>query len=118
MILKTIKTDEQYEEYLDWIDIQFDKKVSFDSPEGENLQIVLLLVKAYEDKYYPLSMPDPIEVVKLKMLEKGLKNKDLVGIIGSKGYVSSILNRKKPLTLEIAKIFYRQFGIPADVLLS
>ena len=118
MILKTIKTDEQYEEYLDWIDNQFDKKVSFDSPEGENLQIVLLLVKAYEDKYYPLSMPDPIEVVKLKMLEKGLKNKDLVGIIGSKGYVSSILNRKKPLTLEIAKIFYRQFGIPADVLLS
>ena len=70
MILKTIKTDEQYEEYLDWIDIQFDKKVSSDSPEGENLQIVLLLVKAYEDKYYPVSMPDPIEVVKLKMLEK------------------------------------------------
>ena len=118
MILKTIKTDEQYEEYLDWIDIQFDKKVSSDSPEGENLQVVLLLVKAYEDKYYPVSMPDPIEVVKLKMLEKGLKNKDLVGIIGSKGYVSSILNRRKPLTLEIAKIFYHQFGIPADVLLS
>jgi len=52
------------------------------------------------------------------MQERGLKNKDLVGKIGTKGYVSAVLNKKKPLTLELAKIFHRELGIPADVLLS
>ncbi|PWK28784.1 HTH-type transcriptional regulator/antitoxin HigA [Arcicella aurantiaca] len=118
MTLKPIKTEEQYEEYLEWIDAQFDKKIPSNSPQGEKLQVALLLVKAYEDEFYSIPAPDPIEAVKLKMLESGLKNKDLVGIIGSKGYVSSILNRRKPLTLEIAKIFHHKFGIPAEVLLS
>jgi HTH-type transcriptional regulator/antitoxin HigA len=52
------------------------------------------------------------------MEEKGLKNKDLVGIIGSKGYVSALLNKRKPLSLELAKIFHRELGIPAEILLA
>ena len=52
------------------------------------------------------------------MQERGLKNKDLVGKIGTKGYVSAVLNKKKPLTLELAKMFHRELGISADVLLS
>jgi HTH-type transcriptional regulator/antitoxin HigA len=52
------------------------------------------------------------------MEEKGLKNKDLVGLIGSKGYISSLLNGKKPLTLKIAKVFHKKLGVSADVLLS
>jgi HTH-type transcriptional regulator / antitoxin HigA len=52
------------------------------------------------------------------MEEKGLRNKDLVNKIGSKGYVSAILSRKKPLTLELAKIFHKELGVPAEVLLS
>ena len=52
------------------------------------------------------------------MEEIGIKNKDLVGLVGSKGYVSSLLSGKKPLTLEIAKIFHQRFGVPADILLS
>ena len=52
------------------------------------------------------------------MEEKGLKSKDLVGVIGSKGYISSLLNRKKPLTLEIAKIFHKKLGVSAEILLS
>ena len=88
------------------------------SPEGETLQIALLLIKQYEDEYYPIPLPDPIEAVKLKMEERGLKNKDLIGRIGSKGYVSAILSRKKPMTIEIARIFHRELGVPAEVLLS
>jgi HTH-type transcriptional regulator / antitoxin HigA len=118
MILKTIKTEEQYEDYLKWIDNQLDKKIALNSPDGEKLQVALLLVKSYEDEHYAIPSPDPIEAVKIKMLEKGLKNKDLVGIIGSKGYISSILNHRKPMTLEIAKIFHHQLGIPAEILLS
>ena len=63
-------------------------------------------------------MSDPIEAIKGKMEERGMKNKDLVGTVGSKGYVSSLLNRRKPITLELAKLFHRELGIPAEVLLS
>lgn len=118
MDLRIIKTEIQYEEYLEWIDKQFDKKVKPDSPMGEKVQVALLLIKQYEDEHYPIPKPDPIEAIKIKMLELGLKNKDLVGKIGSKGYVSALLNKRKPLTLELARIFHKELQIPADVLLS
>jgi HTH-type transcriptional regulator/antitoxin HigA len=118
MELKKIKTKKEYQAYLDWVDELFDKKVKPTSPQGEKLQVALLLIKQYEDEHYPVPLPDPIEAVKLKMQEKGWKNKDLARIIGSKSYVSSLLSKKKPLTLEIAKLFYKELGVPADVLLS
>ncbi|HRJ29721.1 MAG TPA: helix-turn-helix domain-containing protein [Cyclobacteriaceae bacterium] len=118
MKLKPIKTKKEYEACLDWVDAMFDKKVKANSPEGENLQVMLLLIKEYEDKHYPIPTPDPLEAIKLKMEERGLKNKDLVNKIGSKGYVSAILSGKKPLTLELAKIFHKELGIPANILLS
>lgn len=118
MELKIIKTKKQYQEYLDWVDKQFDKKVKSHSPQGEKVQVALLLIKQYEDLHYPIPTPDPIEVIKLKMQDLGLKNKDLVGKVGSKGYVSALLNKRKPLTLELAKLFHRELNIPADVLLA
>ena len=118
MKLKPIKTNKEYETYLEWVDKQFEKKVKRNSPDGENLQVVLLLIKEFEDKNYPVPTPDPIDAIKLKMEEMGVKSKDLVGKIGSKGYISSILSKKKPLTLELARIFHRELGIPAEVLLS
>ena len=65
-----------------------------------------------------LILPDPIEAIKSKMKDAGLRNKDLVGKVGSKGYISSILSGRKPLTLELAKLFHRELNIPAEVLLS
>ena len=118
MKLKPIKSKKDYEAYLDWVDSLFDKKVKPNTPEGETLHIALLLIKEYEDKHYPVPVPDPIESIKRRMLERGLKNKDLVGKIGTKGYVSAVLNKKKPLTLKLAKMFHRELGISADVLLS
>jgi HTH-type transcriptional regulator / antitoxin HigA len=118
MELKIIKTKEQYEEFLDWVDMLFDKKVKADTPQGEKLQIALLLIKQYEDANYPIPLPDPIDAIRVKMHELGLKNKDLVGKVGSKGYISSLLNKKKPLTLELVKIFHQELNIPAEVLLS
>jgi len=118
MELNIIKSEKQYQEFLDWIDEMFDKKVSPDSEIGKKLEVALLLVKEYEDKNYVIPHPDPIEVIKLKMAERGLTNKDLVGKIGSKGYVSMLLNKKKPLTLELVKLFHKEFQIPAEVFLS
>ena len=118
MELKIIKTKKQYQEYLDWVDKLFDKKIKPNTAEGEKLQVALLLIKQYEDANYPIPVPDPIEVIKLKMSEMGLKNKDLVGEVGSKGYVSALLNKRKPLTLELARLFHRKLDIPAEVLIS
>jgi HTH-type transcriptional regulator/antitoxin HigA len=118
MTLKPIKTDQEYQLMLNWIDTQFDAKYLLDSIEGEQIQIALLLIKAYEDVHYLIPLPDPIETVKLKMEEQGIKNKDLAEWIGSKSYVSALLNRKKPLTLRIAQLFHKKLGIPADVLLN
>jgi HTH-type transcriptional regulator/antitoxin HigA len=118
MELKIIKTKKQYEQYLNWVDVQFDNKVKSNTPQGEKLQVALLLIKQYEDANYPIPIPDPIDAIKVKMNELGLKNKDLVGKMGSKGYVSSLLNKKKPLTLELAKMFHQELNIPAEILLS
>jgi len=118
MELRIIKTKKQYEEYLDWVDRQFDNQVRPNSPQGEKVQVALLLIKQYEDVHYPVPVPDPIEVIKLKMQDMGIKNKDLVGKVGSKGYVSALLNKRKPLTLELAKLFHRELSIPAEVLLA
>ena len=118
MELKIIKTKKQYEQYLNWVDVQFENKVKSTTPQGEKLQVALLLIKQYEDANYPIPLPDPIDAIKIKMDELGLKNKDLVGKVGSKGYVSSLLNKRKPLTLELAKLFHQELKIPAEVLLS
>ncbi len=118
MILKPIRTEKDYDVMMDWIDKQFDSKPLPDTPAGETLQVALLLIKAYEDEHHPIPAPDPIEAIKLKMNEKGVRNKDFVGKVGSKSYVSAVLNRRKPLTLEMAKFFHKELGIPAGVFLS
>ena len=118
MNLKIIRSKKEYQQYLDWVEQMLDQKVSPKTPEGEKLQVVLLLIKQYEDQHYPIPKPDPIDAIKSKMLDLGLKNKYFVGKVGSKGYVSAILNKRKPLTLEIARLFHNELGIPADILLS
>src|SRR5688572_23557244 len=109
-IIKPINTEKEYQASLEWVDKMFDKKVKSNSADGKLLQVVLILIKDYEDKHYPVSMPNPIEAVKLKMEEKGLKAKDLIPIIGSKSYVSQLLNKKKPLTAEIMKALHKLLG--------
>ncbi len=118
MELNVLKTEKEYQDLLDWVDEQFDKKIQPDTPEGKKLELALVLIKHYENEYFPIPYPEPIEAIKLKMKELGIKNQDLVGKIGSKGYVSAVLSRKKPLTLEMAKIFHKELKIPAEILLS
>ncbi len=118
MELKIITSKKQYQQYLDWVDGMFDKKVKPNTPQGEKLKVALLLVKEYENKHYSIPTPDPIEAIKLKMQERGMKSKDLIDKVGTKGYISALLNKRKPLTLELAKMFHKEFSIPSDVLLA
>jgi len=86
----------------------FDKKVAPKTPNKEKLQVALLLIKQYEDQHYPVPKPDPIDAIKGEMVDLGLKNKDFVEKVGSKGYVSAILYKQKPLPLELACLVHNQ----------
>lgn len=86
--------------------------------EADELDMLLVLAKDYEDKNIFIPTPDPLEVIKLKLNEKGLKMKDLEPIIGSKGHVSSVLSGKKELTLKMVKKLHSFLGIPAEVFIN
>ncbi len=85
--------------------------------EADELALLLVLVKDYEDKYIHLPKINPIEVIKLKMLERGMKAKDLEPIIGTKGHVSSILSGRREITLKMAQRLRDFFHLPAEIFL-
>jgi HTH-type transcriptional regulator / antitoxin HigA len=113
---KIIKSETEYNAVLERIEHIFDAK--FNSSEGDELELLLLLVKDYENKYHPVPAPDAIEAIKLTLQEKSLKAKDLMPFIGSKGYISQILTRKRPLTASMMQQLHKHLGIPAEVLLA
>ena len=112
----TIKTEDQYQQYLNRIDEIFDAKPG--SQAGEELDLLLVLVKLYEDDHYPVPYPDPIEAIKVRMEDLGLQAKDLVPYMGNKGNVSKVLNRKRPLTLEMIRKLSEALNIPVEVLIK
>lgn len=113
---KVLKEEAEYKKAIERTIAIF--HVEPNSPEFDELELLLVLVKDYEDRNIVLPIADPIEVVKLKMEERGLKAKDLEPIIGSKGHVSLILSGKRELTLKMARALHLFLGIPSDVFLS
>jgi HTH-type transcriptional regulator/antitoxin HigA len=88
------------------------------SKEEDELDLLLVLIKDYEDKHIFLPDLDPIEVIKLKMEERGLKAKDIEPLIGTKGHVSSILSGRRELTLKMAQKLRDYFQLPAEVFMK
>ncbi|MHB0754614.1 helix-turn-helix domain-containing protein [Polaribacter sp. M15] len=116
MEIKPIKTEKDYNKALDRLELIFD--ASPNSKEGDEAEILSLLIENFENKYYPIESPDPIEAIKIRMEEMNLKQKDLVGIIGGKSRVSEILNKKKKLTVEMIRELERILHISASVLVN
>ena len=116
MTIKPIKSEQDYENALERLDVIFDADPN--TKEGDEAEVLSLLIENYENKYYPIEAPDPIEAIKIRMEEMNLKQKDLVGIIGGKSRVSEILNRKKKLTVEMIRELERILHISASVLVS
>jgi len=88
------------------------------TPEDEELGVLLLLIKDYEDRTIKMPEVNVLELIKEKMEEQGLKNKDLEPIIGSKGHVSSILSGRRDITLKMAQKLRDFFDLPAEVFLK
>jgi HTH-type transcriptional regulator/antitoxin HigA len=87
------------------------------TPENDELGVLTLLIKDYDDRHYPMPELDALEVIKIKMQEMGLKNKDLEPLIGTKGHVSAVLSGKREITLKMAQKLKTFFNIPAEVFL-
>lgn len=87
------------------------------TPESDELDLLIVLIKDYDDRHYHLPELDALEVIKYKMVEMGMKAKDLEPIIGSKGHVSAILSGKREITLKMAQKLKNYFSIPAEVFL-
>lgn len=116
MEIKPIKTEKDYENALERLELIFDAAPN--SKDGDEAEILSLLIENYENKYYPIDTPDPIQAIKIRMEEMNLKQKDLVGIIGGKSRVSEILNKKKRLTVDMIRELEQKLQISASVLVS
>lgn len=112
---KVIKTEEDYNKASMRLMEIFHAEPG--TSEGDELDLLLVLVKDYDDKHYHLPELDALEVIKYKMEEMGMKAKDLEPIIGSKGHVSAILSGKREITLKMAQKLKNYFRIPAEVFL-
>lgn len=116
MDLKPIKTEQDYRKALERLDVIFDAPT--DTKEGDEAEILSLLIENYENEHYPIDAPDPIEAIKIRMEELNMRQKDLVGVIGGKSRVSEILNRKKRLTVDMIRELERLLQISASVLVN
>lgn len=112
---KVLKTEEDYNKASIRVMEIFHTEPN--TPESDELDLLIVLVKDYDEKYYQLPELDALEFIKYKMLERGMKAKDLEPIIGSKGHVSAILSGKREITLKMAQKLKNYFSIPADVFL-
>ncbi len=116
MKLKILKSDTDYEMALDKIESLM--SASPGTEEAEELELWIHLVEDYERKHFPIPIPDPIDAIRFRMEQQGLKQKDLIPFIGSKSRVSEVLNRKRHLTLSMIRNLHNGLGIPAEVLLG
>ena len=111
---KVIKTEKEYQKALKRLELIFD--AARNSKEGDELELISLLIDNYEQERDPIDFPDPIEAIKFRMEQLGYKQKDLAEALGLKSRVSEILNRKRKLTLDMIRKLNEELGIPTDVL--
>ena len=116
MKIKPIKSDKDYQEALKRLEVIFDAPVN--TKEGDEAEILSLLIENYENEHYPIEAPDPIEAIKIRMEELNMRQKDLVGIIGGKSRVSEILSKKKKLTVDMIRELEGVLQISASVLVG
>lgn len=114
--IKPIRTEADYQVALARAEAIFHAQPG--DPELDELDILATLIEAYEAKHYPIPEPDPIEYIKYKMAERGLRQRDLAEWLGGENRVSEILNRKRKLTAKMMKALHDNLGISAEVLLA
>ena len=116
MEIRPIKTEEDYNTSIRRIEVLWGAKK--DTPQGDELDLLVTLVESYEIKHYPIAPPDPVDAIKFRMEQMDMTKADMVQYIGSQSRVSEILNGRRKLTLGMIKALYKGLRIPADILLA
>lgn len=116
MNVRPIKTEADYQAALAEIERLFDAAPN--TPRGDLLEVLATLVEAYERQHYTIPALDPIETIKYYMESRGLSRHDIEPYIGSRARVAEVLNRKRPLSLEMIRRLHKGLDIPADVLIQ
>ena len=116
MTLKPIKTKKDYSEALDRLEIIFDAKKG--SIQGDELEVLGILIEKYEETHFPIGLPDPIEAIKFRMEQLGYSQNDLAKVVGLKSRASEILNKKRKLSLDMIRQLHDKLNIPTDVLIQ
>ncbi len=116
MDIKIIKSEKDYIQALKRFEEIFHAPAN--SKEGDEAELLSLLIEKYEDVHYPIEAPEPIEAIKFRMEQMGLSKKDLAQIIGYKSRVSEIFSRKRKLTLNMIRNLHDKLNIPYESLIS
>jgi len=115
-MIKPIKTKKDYQQALTRIESIFDAKPG--SKEGDELEVLGILIEKYEHDHFPIDLPDPVEAIKFRMEQLGYSQNDLAKVIGQKSRASEILSRKRKLTLEMIRQLHSALNIPTNVLVQ
>jgi HTH-type transcriptional regulator/antitoxin HigA len=118
MTSKVIRNQDEYQSALSEISALIDQDPTPDSPEGERLNLLTVLVRDYESQTLSKAFVDPLEAIRFRMEQSGLRQRDLIPFIGSKGRVSEVMAGKRPLSLSMIRALHTGLGIPAESLLS
>jgi len=113
---KLLKNNHDYEMALAYIESLMEQPESKET--NEEIELFTSLISFYEEKFFPVDLPDPIDAILFVMDQQGLGRKDLIPIIGSQSKVSEILNRKRPLSLSMIRRLHEELKIPAEILLQ
>jgi HTH-type transcriptional regulator/antitoxin HigA len=116
MNLKPIKTKKDYQQALDRLELIFDAKKG--TEEGDELEILGILIDQYENEHFPIDLPDPIEAIKFRMEQLGYTQTDLAKVVGLKSRASEILSGKRKLSLDMIRQLHEKLNIPTDVLIQ
>ena len=116
MKIKPIKAKKDYEQALERLEVIFDAKRG--TEEGDELEILGILIDQYENERFAIDLPDPIEAIKFRMEQMGYTQTDLANAVGLKSRASEILNKKRKLSLEMIRQLHDKFNIPTDVLIQ
>lgn len=116
MTIKPIKTNKDYQAAMTRLETIFDALPG--TPEGDELEVLGILIEKYEQLHFPIAYPDPIEAIKFRMEQMGYNQSDLAKVVGLKSRASEILSKKRKLTLDMIRQLHEALGIPTDVLIQ
>lgn len=118
MDAKIIRTEEQYLAYLGEVQELMARQPAAGSKDGDRLELLTVLIEAYENSKFPIEAPDPVDAILFRMQEKGLKQADLIPYFGTRSRVSEVLGRKRPLTVQMIRALSIGLGISAETLVG